>query len=174
MAIRTIVTLPDPVLRRKARPVTNFDKNLQKLIDDMIETMRDAPGVGLAAPQVGVAERVIVVEYAEPEEVEEGEEPVEVEPKLYVMVNPEIVKASPETVMGIEGCLSIPTLVGDVERADEIRMRGQNRHGQPMKLKVDGWLARIFQHEIDHVNGVLFTDLATQIWQPEEPVEDKV
>jgi len=174
MTVRTIVTLPDPVLRRKARPVTKFNKNLQTLIDDMIETMRDAPGVGLAAPQVGVSERVIVVEYAEPEEVEEGEEPVEVEPKLYVMVNPEIVKASPETVVGIEGCLSIPTLVGEVERAQEVRIRGFNRHGQPMKLKVDGWLARIFQHEIDHVNGVVFTDLATQIWQPEEPVEDKV
>lgn len=174
MTLRTIVTLPDPVLRRKARAVTKFDKNLQTLIDDMIETMRDAPGVGLAAPQVGVSERVIVVEYAEPEEVEEGEEPIEVDPKLYVMVNPEIVKSSPETVTGIEGCLSIPTLVGEVERAQEIRIRGMNRHGQPMKLKVDGWLARIFQHEIDHVNGVVFTDLATQVWQPEEPVEDTV
>ena len=174
MTIRTIVTLPDPVLRRKARPVTNFDKNLQALVDDMIETMRDAPGVGLAAPQVGVSEQVIVVEYAEPEEVEEGEEPVEVEPKLYVMVSPEIVKASPETVVGVEGCLSIPTLVGEVERADEIRIKGFNRRGQPMKLKVDGWLARIFQHEIDHLKGVVFTDLATQIWQPEEPIEDTV
>lgn len=174
MALRTIVTLPDPVLRRKARPVTKFDKNLQTLIDDMIDTMRDAPGVGLAAPQVGISERVIVVEYAEPEEVEEGEEPIEVEPKLYVMINPEIVKSSPETIMGVEGCLSIPTLVGEVERAQEVRIRGLNRHGQQMKLKVDGWLARIFQHEIDHVNGVLFTDHATQVWQPEEPVEDKV
>ena len=174
MAIRTIVTTPDPVLRRKARPVTKFDKNLQTLVDDMIETMREAPGVGLAAPQVGVSQQVIVVEYAEPEEVEEGEEPVEVEPKLYVMVNPEIVKPSPETEVGVEGCLSVPLLVGEVERAHEVRIRGLNRRGQPMKLKVDGWLARIFQHEIDHLNGVLFTDLATQIWQPEEPIEDKV
>jgi peptide deformylase len=174
MTVRTIVTLPDPVLRRKARPVTKFDKTLQTLIDDMIDTMRDAPGVGLAAPQVRISERVIVVEYAEPEEVEEGEEPKEVEPKLYVMVNPEIVKSSPETVVGVEGCLSIPTLVGEVERAHEVRIKGLNRRGQPMKLKVDGWLARIFQHEIDHVNGVVFTDRATQVWQPEEPVEDMV
>jgi len=174
MAIRTIVTLPDPVLRRKARPVTNFDNNLQTLIDDMIETMREAPGVGLAAPQVGIPERVIVVEYAEPEEVEEGEELREVEPKLYVMVNPEIVKASPDTEIGVEGCLSIPALVGEVERAYEVRIKGLNRRGQPMKLKAEGWLARIFQHEIDHLNGVLFTDHATQVWQPEEPVEDKV
>jgi peptide deformylase len=174
MAIRTIVSLPDPVLRRKARPVTKFDGNLQTLIDDMIETMRAAPGVGLAAPQVSVSERVIVLEYAEPEEVKEGEEPKEVEPKLYVMVNPEIVKASPETVVGVEGCLSIPTLVGEVERSREIRIKGFNRRGQPMKLKAEGWLARIFQHEIDHINGVLFTDRATQVWQPEEPMEDKV
>jgi len=174
MTVRTIVTLPDPVLRHKARMVTNFDNNLQTLVDDMIETMREAPGVGLAAPQVGVSQRVIVVEYAEPEEVEEGEEPIEVEPKLYVMINPEIVKATPETVVGVEGCLSVPLLVGEVERAQEVRIRGFNRRGQPMKLKAEGWLARIFQHEIDHLNGVVFTDLATQIWQPEEPIEDTV
>lgn len=174
MTVRNIVTLPDQVLRRKARKVTKFDKNLQTVVDDMLETMREAPGVGLAAPQVGVSERVVVVEYAEPVEVEEGEEPVEVEPKLYVLVNPEIVKASPDTVVGIEGCLSVPTLVGEVERANEVRIKGFNRRGQPMKLKADGWLARIFQHEIDHLNGVVFTDLATQIWQPEEPIEDMV
>jgi peptide deformylase len=174
MAVRTIVTLPDPVLRRKARPVTKFDKDLQTLIDDMIETMRAAPGVGLAAPQVGVPERVIVVEYAEPEEGVEGEEPKEVEPKLYVMVNPEIVKVSQETEVGVEGCLSIPKLVGEVERTYEIRLKGLNRRGQPVKLKAQGWLARIFQHEVDHVNGVLFTDRATKVWQPEEPVEDTV
>jgi len=174
MTVLNIVTLPDPVLRRKARKITKFDKNLQKLIDDMIETMRDAPGVGLAAPQVGALERVIVIEYAEPIEVEEGEDPIEVEPKLYVIVNPEIVKSSPETVVGVEGCLSVPLLVGEVERAEEVRIKGFNRYGQPMKLKVDGWLARIFQHEINHLNGVVFTDLATQIWQPEEPIENSV
>jgi peptide deformylase len=174
MTLREIVTLPNPVLRRKAKSVTRFDDALQTLVDDMIETMREAPGVGLAAPQVAVSERVIVVEYAEPEEVEEGQEPKEVEPKLYVMVNPEIVKASPETEIGVEGCLSVPILVGEVERAHEVRIKGFNRRGQPMKLKADGWLARIFQHEIDHLNGVLFTDLATQIWQPEEPIEDRV
>jgi len=174
MTVRTIVTPPEPVLRRKARPVKNFDGNLQTLIDDMIETMRDAPGVGLAAPQVGVSDRVIVVEYAEQEEAEEGQEPKEVEPKLYVMVNPEIVKSSPDTVLGVEGCLSVPGLLGEVERNYEVRIKALNRRGQPMKLKAEGWLARIFQHEIDHLNGVLFTDLATQVWQPEEPIEDTV
>jgi len=174
MTVRTIVTPPEPVLRRKARPVKNFDGNLQTLIDDMIETMRDAPGVGLAAPQVGVSDRVIVVQYAEQEEAEEGQEPKEVEPKLYVMVNPEIVKSSPDTVLGVEGCLSVPGLLGEVERNYEVRIKALNRRGQPMKLKAEGWLARIFQHEIDHLNGVLFTDLATQVWQPEEPIEDTV
>ena len=155
-------------MRRKARPVTKFDDQLQTLIDDMVETMRTAPGVGLAAPQVDVSQRVIVIEYVENEEDEEAE------PKLYVMVNPEITRRSQETELGVEGCLSIPTLVGEVERAQAVTVKGQNRHGQSMKLKVSGWLARIFQHEIDHLDGSLFTDRATQVWQPEEPVEDKV
>ena len=168
MALRTIVTLPDEVLKRKAHAVTKFDEKLQTLIDDMIETMRAAPGVGLAAPQVAVSERVIVVEYPENEEDEEAE------PKLYVLVNPEIVKASNETVVNVEGCLSIPNIVGEVERAQAITVKGQNRHGKPVRLKLKDWTARIFQHEIDHVNGVLFTDRATQIWVPEEPIEDRV
>ena len=174
MTVRTIVTNPDPVLRRKARPVTKFDKDLQTLIDDMVETMRDAPGVGLAAPQVGISDRVIVVEYAEEEETEEGQEPKEVEPRLYVMVNPEIVKSSPDTINGVEGCLSIPGLLGEVERNHEVRIKALNRRGQPMKLKAEGWLARIFQHEIDHLDGVLYTDRAVEIWQPEEDVPDMV
>src|SRR5512140_2180960 len=170
MALRTIVTLPDPVLRRKARPVSDFDKKLQTLIDDMIETMRDAPGVGLAAPQVGISERLIVIEYAEPPEDEEDEEK-EVKPKLYVMANPEIVKASEETALGVEGCLSIPGLVGEVERFSTIQVKGLNRRGQPMKVKAEGWLARIFQHEIDHINGVVFPDRATRLWKPEPDEE---
>ncbi len=165
MGLRTIVTLPQPVLRRKARPVTAFDKNLQTLIEDMIETMRAAPGVGLAAPQVGVSQRVIVVEYAEPPEEDSATEAAR--PRLYVVVNPEIIKASPETEWGVEGCLSIPGLVGEVERHVSIQMRGLNRHGQPMRLKAHGWLARIFQHEIDHLNGVLFPDRASRVWKPE-------
>jgi peptide deformylase len=180
MGVRTIVTLPETVLRRKARAVSTFDRNLQALIDDMIETMRAAPGVGLAAPQIGVSERLIVVEYAEPPEdqVEPGaasanpdqaqaEPPKEIKPKLYAMVNPEIVKTSQEMVMGVEGCLSVPGLVGEVERYSKIQVRGLNRRGQSMKVKADGWLARIFQHEIDHINGIVFTDRATRIWKPE-------
>ena len=174
MTIRTIVTLPDPVLRRKARAVTTFEKNLQTVIDDMIETMRDAPGVGLAAPQVGISDRLIVVEYFENEEAEEAED--EAKKKVWVMLNPEIVKASDEKVMGVEGCLSIPNLVGEVERYEAIQIKGLNRRGQPMRVKAQGWLARIFQHEIDHLNGVVFTDLATRVWLPEteEEKEDRV
>src|SRR5512138_2522013 len=172
MGLRTIVTLPDPVLRRKARPVSTFDGNLQTLIDDMVETMRDAPGVGLAAPQVGISERLIVIEYAEPPE--EGEEDKEVKPKLYVVANPEIVKASDEKVLGVEGCLSIPGLVGEVERHEKVQVKGLNRRGQPVKIKAEGWLARIFQHEIDHVNGVVFPDLATRVWKPEPDEEENL
>ncbi len=169
MGLRTIVTLPDPVLRRKARPVSEFGKDLQTLIVDMVDTMRDAPGVGLAAPQVGIGERLIVIEYAEPPE--EGDEQKEVKPKLYVMANPEIVKTSDETVLGVEGCLSIPGLVGEVERFSMVQVKGLNRRGQPMKVKAEGWLARIFQHEIDHINGVVFPDRATRVWKPEPDEE---
>ena len=180
MPLREIVTLPEPILRRKAKPITKFDKNLQTLIDDMIETMRDAPGVGIAAPQVNIGQQLIVVEYAEDEDEENSDEEIAesdtppAKPKLlYVMINPEIVKASEEKIMGVEGCLSIPGLQGEVERHEAIQVKGLNRHGKPQKLKVDGWMARIFQHEIDHLNGVLFTDLAVHVWkfEPDEEHE---
>ena len=170
MGLRTIVTLPEPVLRRKARPVSNFDDNLQTLIDDMIETMREAPGVGLAAPQVGVSDRVIVVEYAEDDEKEDAPK------KLFVVINPEIKEFSDETELGVEGCLSVPGYQGEVERSLAVTVKGLTRRGQPMKIKAKGWLARIFQHEIDHINGVVFTDRATRVWkpEPEEPPLDNV
>ena len=143
---------------------------MQNLINDMIETMRVAPGVGLAAPQVGVSERLIVVEYPEDDEREGSPK------KLYVVVNPEINEISEETEIGIEGCLSIPHLHGEVKRALAVTVKGQTRHGQPFKIKAKDWLARIFQHEIDHLNGVVFTDRATKVWRPapEEPVLDNV
>ena len=167
MALLPIVNLPDPILRRKAKPVTKFDKDLQTLIDNMIETMREAPGVGLAAPQINISQQLAVIEYAEGEdEEEENEDAPPIPKKLYVIINPEIIKASEEKVMGIEGCLSIPGLHGEVERHEAIQIKALNRHGSPVKLKVDGWTARIFQHEIDHLNGVLFTDRATSVWKP--------
>jgi peptide deformylase len=161
MAVREIITLPNPTLRRRARKVSDFGPELQKLIDDMVETMRQAPGVGLAAPQVDIPLRVIVIEFGD----EEGEN---VPPKLYSLVNPEIIRSASETVLGTEGCLSIPGVVGDVERASSVTVKGLNRQGKPIKVKANGWLARIFQHEIDHLEGVLFVDKAEKVWMSEQ------
>jgi peptide deformylase len=162
MAIRDIIVVEHPVLRKKARKVEKVTPEIRALIDDMIDTMRDAPGVGLAAPQVNVGKRVIVVEYAEdedaPAETPEGEPLKPARKKLYTVVNPEVVFQSDETVEGAEGCLSIPGWMGLVDRRQAIGIKGLDRNGRPFKLKADGWLARIFQHEIDHLNGVLFLD----------------
>ena len=167
MALRKIITVPDEVLRKKAHKVKVFDDNLRTLIDDMVETMRDAPGVGLAAPQIGVLEQIVVIEFGD-------EEDEEAPAKLYTVVNPEITRMYGDRVMGVEGCLSIPGIVGDVERSTSIVVKGQTRNGQNVKYKLNGWIARIFQHEVDHLTGVLFTDLAESIWQPAEDYVDNV
>jgi peptide deformylase len=160
-----IVYVPDPVLRRKAHKVTEFGKEFQTLVDNMIETLREAPGVGLAAPQVGLSERLIVVEY--------GDDDDETVPKkLFVVANPEIVYKSDEMVSGLEGCLSVPDLIGEVDRHVKIEVKGLNRHGKPVKIKAEDWIARIFQHEIDHLDGILFTDRTDKVWQPRD--EDEV
>jgi peptide deformylase len=159
MALLEIVTLPNPVLRRKAHKVTDFGKDFKTLVEDMIETMRDAPGVGLAAPQVAVPLRLIVVEYGDDEDEEAPR-------KLFVVANPEIIEKSEEKVVGIEGCLSVPDLIGEVERHESVTVKGLNRHGLPFKIKASGWLARIFQHEIDHVEGIVYTDLTDKVWKP--------
>lgn len=165
MALREVVKLPEPILRLKAHKVADFGKDFQKLVDDMIDTLHDEPGVGLAAPQVNVSLRVIVVEYT----LDESDENAPV--KRYVFANPEITSMSEETVMGMEGCLSVPHLFGEVERAQEITVEGLNRHGRKQKVHVKGWMARIFQHEIDHLNGILFVDRAVKLYQPEEVEE---
>lgn len=167
MTIRDINHFPDAVLRQKAKTVTEFDNDLQLLIDDMIETMRAAPGVGLAAPQIGVSLRVIVIEF--------GDEEDETIPKqLFVMINPEIARESGEKVTGIEGCLSVPGVIGEVDRAQVVTVQGQNQHGKSIKIRAQGWLARIFQHEIDHVNGVLYTDRSENLWQPDPEEMDSI
>ncbi len=167
MALREIVTFPNEVLRKKADPVTVFDKELQVLVDDMIETMREAPGVGLAAPQIGLSKRLVVIEF--------GSEYDETIPKqVFVLANPEIIDRSDETVRGIEGCLSVPDLVGSVDRAAVVTVRAQDPTGKTIKIRAEGWLARIFQHEIDHINGVLYTDRAEEFWQPEEDETDSI
>jgi len=167
MPLREIVFTPNPVLRRKARKVTDFGPELQTLIDDMVETMRAAPGVGLAAPQVAESLQVITIEYSE--EDEEG-----FPPRLYTLVNPQITRVSSEMITGTEGCLSVPGIVGEVERHEAITVKAQNRRGQPVTIKAKGWLARIFQHEVNHLEGVLFTDLTDQLWRPEEHPEREV
>ncbi len=151
MAVREIMLIGDPVLRKQARKVKKFDRKLHQLIDDMVETMRDAPGIGLAAPQVGAPGRVIVVELAEDEEDPQSG-------RLYEFVNPEIVWANDEELEGEEGCLSIPNIVGDVWRRQTVVVKGQDRNGKAQKVEASDWLARVFQHEIDHLNGVLFID----------------
>lgn len=150
MAVREILTSEHPVLRQKAKRVKKIDAALQKLIDDMIETMEAAPGQGLAAPQVGVSLRVIVVNACP------GEEPDE-EPVQLQLINPEIVESSGEQI-GEEGCLSIPGLIGIVKRYRDVTVRALNRKGKPVKIKASRNLARVLQHEIDHLDGILFTD----------------
>lgn len=175
MALRDIIGPDNPVLRRKARPVEKTgldDPALQRLIDDMIETMRAAPGVGLAAPQVAVGQRLAVIEYGE--ELPEDAPPGTPEPpkKLWVIVNPEIVDRSQAMVEGSEGCLSLPGYAGTVERHQAVTVKALNRHGRPIKIKARDWLARIFQHEIDHLDGVLYIDRASKVWRiPEEEQE---
>lgn len=167
MALRKIVTFPNEVLRNETKPVTEFDDTLQDLVDDMVETMRDAPGVGLAAPQIGISKRLVVIEY--------GNENDETIPKqLFVLANPEIIDRSEETVRGIEGCLSVPDLVGSVDRARVVTVTAQDQTGKNLRFRAEGWLARIFQHEIDHINGILYTDRAEEIWQPDQEETDSI
>ncbi len=163
-----IVKMPNAGLREKTKPVKKIDDNLQTLIDEMIETMREAQGVGLAAPQIGRNLRMAVIESL-PKEDEEGNE-IPDSRDLFVVINPEIVWHSNEIVSGIEGCLSIPGYLGEVDRSESIRVRALNREGKKVKLKLNGWTARIFQHEIDHLDGVLFIDKLTSpenLWTEE-------
>ena len=166
MALLDIIQPDNPTLRKKAVKVTSFDKKFQTLVDDMIETLRAAPGVGLAAPQVAESKRLIVVRLPDDEESREtyGDDAGQ----LYVVANPKIIKASKEMVMGVEACLSIPGYFGEVERHESVVVTGQDREGKKLRVKASGWLARVFQHEIDHLDGVLFIDLTEQVWHVSE------
>ena len=168
MSIREILTPPAPELREPAEKVRAFTSDLRRLVDDMVETMRNADGVGLAGPQIGVGQRVIVVEYGEGLE-EPDTETAELE--LYKLVNPEIINASDETLLGNEGCLSLPGYYGEVERAKSVTVKAFTPQGEPVRVEADGWLARIFQHEVDHLDGVLFVDRAREVWQIDEDAE---
>ncbi|MGB2962749.1 MAG: peptide deformylase [Anaerolineales bacterium] len=161
MAAREIIIVPHPTLRKKAAKISDFGSELQQLIDDMIATLHERSGAGLAAPQVNVPQQVILVEYG-------NDEDVEIPPTLYVTINPKITRFSQQLVNGAEGCLSIPGLMGEIERAEEITVEGLDRFGRPLKMKLRGWVARIFQHEIDHINGILFTDRTINVWETDE------
>ncbi|MDA8122285.1 MAG: peptide deformylase [Deltaproteobacteria bacterium] len=145
--LRPILTYPDPFLTKKAASVTRIDDKVRELVRDMIETMHAASGVGLAAPQVGVGKRVIVVDVS----------PVEKESPPVALVNPEIMERA-GSVEGMEGCLSVPGVEGMVSRAESVLVRGLDLQGQPVRIRATGFLARALQHEIDHLDGTLFID----------------
>ncbi|MSR22202.1 MAG: peptide deformylase [Gemmatimonadetes bacterium] len=153
MSAREIVLLGDPILRARAAAVGSFDDELRELVRDMFDTMYSAEGAGLAAPQVGVGIRVIVAEI-----VEEGVAPVRV-----VLVNPEIVETSDEIDRDSEGCLSIPGVSEVVARPASVTVQGLDPTGSPVRVEAGGLLARVLQHEVDHVNGVLFIDRLTPL-----------
>ena len=169
MAIRKIVTIDEdnPILRQKAHPVRRVTPEIRQLMDDMIETMRAASGVGLAAPQVNVPLRVIVAEVPkDPDNPKAGT-------LVYALANPEIVRMSRKREEGEEGCLSIPGVYGYVERARSITVHAFGRNGRRVRIRAEGFLARVLQHEIDHLNGILFIDHITdpeKMWvvEPEE------
>ncbi len=167
MAVRSILRIDNPdekqILQSKSVRVKQFDKGLRALVDDMIETMRSSDGVGLAAPQIGVPRRVVVIETpAEREELEDGTER-EIKPaELFVMINPEISEQSQERTASLEGCLSLPGWYGEVPRAAQVTIRFQDLQGKEHKIKRAAGstygLGRIAQHEVDHLDGVLFTE----------------
>lgn len=158
MAKRKIVTGNDPVLRTVCRPVGAVTPRIRELMDDMVETMRDANGVGLAAPQVGILRRVIVVE------VEPGQ--------VYMLADPEITASSGEQE-GNEGCLSVPGESGCVRRPMNVTVKGTGPDGNPVTVEAEGFLARAFCHEIDHLDGILYTDKALYMNEPEAEEEEK-
>lgn len=164
MAILDIVMDPDPVLRKKAIKLRKADAGIAKLADDMFETMMQAPGVGLAAPQIGKSIRLVVIHV--PEDEEDGQEEVNLK-----LINPEIIKANGEQ-FGAEGCLSMPGIAGNVTRAWSVTVKATDVENKPVRIKAEGYLAVVLQHEIDHLDGIMFTDRIEDkkkdLWMVEE------
>lgn len=152
MAIRTILHFPDPRLRQVALPVEAVDDEIRQLVDDMAETMYDAPGIGLAATQVNVHRRVIVIDVSREQK------------ELQVLINPEVIEKQGEETME-EGCLSVPGVYESVSRAEKVKVRALDRNGQPFELEADGLLAVCIQHEIDHLDGKVFVDYLSRLKQ---------
>lgn len=168
MALRTIIFSENPVLREKSHRVPRMTDEIRQLIEDMFETMEAGNGVGLAAVQVEVPLRVIVIQIPE-----EPEDNPDAGAKL-TLINPELARVSDEMEAGIEGCLSVPGLVGEVERHTGVTVKGMNLQGKKVRVKARGYLARVLQHEIDHLEGVLFIDRAKEIWAVEEGEEEAI
>ena len=156
MAIRPIFETPDPVLRQISKPVETFDDELKALVSDMFETMYHAPGIGLAAVQVGVPIRLLVMDLQEPEDPEDQESPVVREPRVFI--NPRILWSSETSVPYTEGCLSVPDQYAEVLRPDRIRASWQDEKGEFHEAELEGLLAVCLQHEMDHLEGILFID----------------
>ena len=152
MAIRQILHYPDPRLRRRAESVAHVDAQTRTVVDDMVETMYQAPGIGLAAPQIDVLKRIIVIDTSETKD------------DLHVFINPEIVSSDGEQTLE-EGCLSVPGIYDNVTRAQRITVRALDREGQPFELEASGLLATCVQHEIDHLEGKLFVDYLSRLKQ---------
>ena len=152
MAIRTILHYPDPRLRQVAKPVAAVNDEVRRLVDDMAETMYAAPGIGLAAVQVNVAQRVVVIDVSETRHA------------LQVFINPEIVERDGKQVFE-EGCLSVPGIFDEVERAQHIRLRALDRNGKPFEMEAQDLLATCIQHEIDHLDGKVFVDYLSRLKQ---------
>ncbi|MCD7830274.1 MAG: peptide deformylase [Clostridiales bacterium] len=151
--IREIVEKGDPILSKKCHPVTRFDKKLGRMLDDLTETLRDSGGVGLAAPQIGICRRMVVVMNAQEEIIE--------------LVNPEIISTSGEQT-GFEGCLSLPGMYGEITRPMTVRVKAQNRQGEWFEAEDTGLTARCFCHEIDHLDGHMFDELCDRLYTSEE------
>jgi peptide deformylase len=168
--IRKIRTIGDPVLRKKAKKVEKLTKDHQKLIDDMIETMRASQGIGLAAPQVGISERIIVVEMEQDDDIPGSG-------VTYALVNPELSNFSTEKDDKAEGCLSIPGWAGEVNRSLRVTVKGMDRQGNRVKFEAEGAIARAFQHELDHLDGILYVDkliAPDRVWRVEDKDKEKV
>lgn len=159
MALRNILEDKEPTLRKISKTVEVFDKKLWQLLEDMADTMYAAEGVGLAAPQVGILKRVVVIDIGE---------------GIIELINPEITYMSEVMIEGDEGCLSSPGEYGIVPRPEKVIVKGQNRHGEPVEYTAEGFLARAVCHEVDHLKGVLFKDLVTQMYQPKKVTARKV
>jgi peptide deformylase len=147
MALREILTYPNPLLRKETTPVTEFNDDLKSLVTDMAETMYAAPGIGLAAPQVGQSIRLVIIDLSEKDE----------ENELIVLVNPELSECDGSEIAE-EGCLSLPELTANVKRFTHIKIKAQNIEGEFFEFEAENWFARVIQHEIDHIQGTLFLD----------------